>query len=104
MFRWAGRLVVGIAAALGALFASQFPEFTQQYRQRLGGALQELHLVVEDFDATAARNNMSRDEAVQRLQRSGEAFVQDQGTHTSETIVRFMSFRPNVLGLIPRRM
>ena len=89
MLRLASRFVVGLAAALGALFASQFPEFSQQYRQRLGGALQELHSVVADFDATAARNNMSRNEAVQRLQGSGEAFVQDQGALTSRTIVRF---------------
>jgi Protein of unknown function (DUF2937) len=89
MLRWSGRFIVGIAAAIGALVASQFPEFTQQYRQRLGGALQELHDVVADFDATAAQNKMSRDEAVRRLQQSGEALVHDQAAHTSRTIIRF---------------
>jgi Protein of unknown function (DUF2937) len=89
MLRWSGRFIVGVAAAVGALFASQFPEFTQQYRQRLGGALQELHDVLADFDATAAHNHMSRDEAVRRLQQSDETFVQDQAVHTSRTIIRF---------------
>ena len=89
MLRWLGRFIVGVAAALGAQFASQFPEFTQQYRQRLGGALQELHDVVADFDASAAHSNLSRDEALHRLQESDGAFVQDQAVHTSRTIIRF---------------
>ena len=55
MLRWLGRLAVGIAAAAGALTASQLPEFAQQYRQRLGGALEELRQVVADFDADAER-------------------------------------------------
>ena len=89
MLRWSGRLIVGIAAALGSLFASQFPEFTQQYRQRLGRALQELHDVVADFDVTAAHSNLSRDEAIRRFQQSDVAVVQDQAAHTSRTIIRF---------------
>ena len=47
-----------LAAAIGLLFAllgMQGPEFTQQYRQRLGGALDELKRAVSVFDADAAR-------------------------------------------------
>ena len=40
----------------GALTLSQAPEFAQQYRQRLGGALDELRRVVADFDADAAKS------------------------------------------------
>ncbi|MEM9851772.1 MAG: DUF2937 family protein, partial [Pseudomonadota bacterium] len=32
---------------------SQFPEFSQQYVQRLGGAVDELRRVAADFDASA---------------------------------------------------
>ncbi len=88
MLRSLGRLIVGCAAAIGALLASQFPEFAQQYRQRLGGALQEVQAVVEDFDQTATRNRLSRDQALQRLSESGDAFLQDQGQHAKTTIAR----------------
>ena len=47
-----------LAVAIGLLFAligAQGPEFSQQYRQRLGGALDELSRIVAEFDADAAR-------------------------------------------------
>ena len=37
----------------GAAVSSQFPEFSQQYTQRLGGAVDALAVVVADFDAMA---------------------------------------------------
>lgn len=57
----------GLATAGGlccALAASQFPEFSQQYKQRLSGAVDELAWVVERFDADAAALGMSRDAAL----------------------------------------
>src|SRR5688572_1167100 len=75
-----GRLIVVIAAAFGGLVASQFPEFAQQYRQRLGGAVDELLRVVADFDADASRNQLTREAALQTYGRSGEPFLQDRGT------------------------
>ena len=47
------RLALGFALFCGVL-ASQLPEFAQQYRQRLGGALDELTAIVAQFDADAA--------------------------------------------------
>ena len=43
-------LSLGLCAGLAA---SQAPEYAQQYRQRLGGAIDELRLVVARFDQTA---------------------------------------------------
>ena len=41
-----------LAVALAAgLVTSQLPEFSQQYRQRLGGAIDELSRILADFDA-----------------------------------------------------
>ena len=60
-----------LAAAIGLLFAlvgMQGPEFTQQYRQRLGGALDELKRVVSAFDADAARQSITPVEAIARLE------------------------------------
>ena len=59
-----------LAAAIGLLFAlvgMQGPEFTQQYRQRLGGALDELKRDVSAFNADAARQSGTPVEAIPRL-------------------------------------
>ena len=51
---------VGLAfGLLGGLVASQAPEFGQQYRQRLGGAIDELNRVVARFDEDARRPGRS---------------------------------------------
>ena len=56
---FARRLALAIAV-LAELIGSQGPEFTQQYRQRLGGALEELNRIVAEFDAEAGRENLTR--------------------------------------------
>jgi len=84
-----GRLIVGIAAAGGALTASQLPEFTQQYRQRLGGAVDELLRVVADFDADAARNQLTRVAALDTYGRSAEPFLRDRGVSMERVFSRF---------------
>ena len=56
---FAHRLALAIAVLAG-LIGSQGPEFTQQYRQRLGGALEELNRIVAEFDAEAGRENLTR--------------------------------------------
>lgn len=53
-------LAAGLAGA-GAL--SQFPEFSQQYVQRLSGAVDELRGVTIAFDTTARVAGMSREQA-----------------------------------------
>lgn len=61
-------LAGGLAGAAGL---SQFPEFSQQYVQRLGGAVDELTRVVEEFDADAAENGLARSEALVDLAQGG---------------------------------
>ena len=51
----------------GAAGLSQFPEFSQQYIQRLSGAVDELSRVVAEFDADAAALGLSRGEALDQL-------------------------------------
>src|SRR5438552_921836 len=89
MLRWLGRLLVGVAAAVGALMSSQFPEFAQQYRQRLGGALQEMRHIVGDFDAAAAEHNLTRTQALMRYSESSEPFLQNQRANVQRTIDRY---------------
>jgi len=43
-----------------ALAGSQIPEFAQQYRQRLGGAIDELNRMIAQFDSEAAGQSLTR--------------------------------------------
>ncbi|MDO6726732.1 DUF2937 family protein [Cognatishimia sp. 1_MG-2023] len=61
-------LAAGLSGAAGF---SQFPEFSQQYAQRLGGAVDELHQFVVDFDADAAQVGVTRDVALAQLAEGG---------------------------------
>ena len=54
-------LAGGIA---GAVALSQFPEFSQQYVQRLSGAVDELRAVTFAFDTAAKVGGLSREEAL----------------------------------------
>jgi len=61
-------LAAGLAGAAGF---SQFPEFTQQYVQRLGGAVDELARSVQAFDRDAAALGLDRDTALVQLSTGG---------------------------------
>ena len=59
-----------IAVAIGllvALLGTQWPEFSQQYRQRLGGALDELTRALDAFAADAASQSLTPETALSRL-------------------------------------
>lgn len=77
-------LVGGIASATAT---SQFPEFSQQYMQRLGGAVDALGEVVADFDTSAAASDLSRDEALAQMQ--GTLFLERRGADMSRSIGRY---------------
>ncbi|MEB8385911.1 DUF2937 family protein [Rhodobacteraceae bacterium KMM 6894] len=62
-------LAAGLSGAAGL---SQFPEFSQQYAQRLGGAVDELHSFVAEFDADAAAVGLSRAAALKSLSQGSE--------------------------------
>lgn len=63
------RLAGGVACAA---CLSQFPAFSDQYVQRLGGQVDSLSRVVQEFDASATRAGLSRDQALADL--SGSQF------------------------------
>lgn len=72
---------------MGAAGLSQFPEFTQQYAQRLAGAVDELSLVVADFDKSASNAGLSREEALGTL--TGTDFLINRRTDMTRTFGRF---------------
>jgi hypothetical protein len=71
-----------------AVIASQLPEYAQQYRQRLGGALDELNAQVARFDADASQSGITRDEGVSQLQKSNDRLVQGRGEQMRDAISR----------------
>lgn len=81
------RIVVFLALLLGGL-ASQVPEFAQQYRQRLGGAVDELNRVIAEFDADAARLQMSRESGLDRLAANSDDFVRQRGEQVRADVER----------------
>lgn len=77
-------LAGGITGALGL---SQFPEFSQQYAQRLGGAVDELSRVVAGFDADAASVGLDRSAALADLA-AGGAMARARAETMQATITR----------------
>ena len=78
---------------LGALLASQLPEFTQQYRQRLGGAIDELNRVVARFDADAAVNELTRNDALTKLAQSPDDLVRRRAADVTDNVERLKSLQ-----------
>jgi hypothetical protein len=82
------RRIVFFLALMAGIVASQLPEYAQQYRQRLGGAIDELARIIATFDADAARSSMSRDEGIARLAASPDPFVRQRADAISGDIAR----------------
>ncbi|MEM1302716.1 MAG: DUF2937 family protein, partial [Pseudomonadota bacterium] len=64
------RILAMVSGLLGAAGLSQFPEFSQQYLQRLAGMVDQLSAQVSDVDASAQALNMTRDEYLADLAQS----------------------------------
>lgn len=84
MFRRATAIVAGLA---GAGTMAQFPEYSQQYIQRMGGAVDELRTIVTDFDASATEAGLTRGEALADL--SGSEFRELRSEDMARTISRY---------------
>ena len=88
------RAAIFAVSLSGALGAAQFPAFSQQYLQRLGGAVDALDQVVADFDASAAALGLSREEALAQM--SGSAFVEARRTDMQRTFERHAVLRADL--------
>ncbi|QDZ12545.1 DUF2937 family protein [Devosia ginsengisoli] len=83
------RMIAGIGGLGLALVLSQFPEYAQQYTQRLGGAVDELRVITEDFDRAAAAGGLDRPAALARYEASNDSFLAGRGTSMSATFQRY---------------
>ena len=83
----ARRLALAIALLAG-LIGSQGPEFAQQYRQRLGGALEELNRIVSEFDAEVQRQNLTPAEGLKWLEDNSDPLARECGEDLGKTMAR----------------
>ena len=86
------RLALFVALVVGFAM-TQLPEFVQQYRQRLGGAIDELSAVVARFDADSARQGLTEAGGIDRLKANAERFVQRRGEEMAEDVERLRRLR-----------
>lgn len=73
----------------GGAVTSQFPEYSQQYLQRLGGAVDALEQVTADFDMTAQSVGLSRADALTQM--TGTAFMDRRRVDMTTTFQRYES-------------
>lgn len=71
-----------------AIIASQLPEYAQQYRQRLGGALDELTAIIARFDEDCAQAGFSEQDGIKRLIADGDEFIRERGTQMQQIVLR----------------
>jgi hypothetical protein len=81
----------------GAATTSQFPEFSQQYMQRLGGAVDALAEVTADFDASAQSVGMTRDAALDQMR--GTDFLDRRRADMTETFTRYEGLKADLATL-----
>jgi DUF2937 family protein len=82
------RIVAFGCGLCGGIIASQGPEFAQQYRQRLGGAIDELRQVITRFDADAQASGETQESAIVRLRSNADDFVSRQGAAMQANVER----------------
>lgn len=83
------RLIAGTGGLALAVILSQFPEYAQQYTQRLGGAVDELRVITEEFDRAAGEGGLDRQAALERYNASNDEFLAGRGTSMSATFQRY---------------
>ncbi|MGO4388218.1 DUF2937 family protein [Microvirga sp. 2YAF29] len=82
------RIIAFGLGIFGGIVASQGPEYSQQYRQRLGGAIDELQRVIARFDADASVNNETQGTAIARLRSSPDDLISRQGVAMQANVER----------------
>ena len=79
-------ILCGAAVAVGL---SQFPEYAQQYVQRLGGAVDELRIITQEFDDEAKAGGLTREQALYRFEDSKDNFLVGRGLSMEHTFERY---------------
>jgi hypothetical protein len=86
------RLALFLALLFG-VGATQVPEYVEQYRQRLGGAIDELAAMIARFDSDSAQQGLTEDGGIARLRDNADRFVQQRGEQMRDEIARLAMLR-----------
>lgn len=86
------RLALFVALLFG-FFATQVPEYVQQYRQALGGAIGELAAIVSAFDDRTAQHNLTEIQGIDRLKANAEPIAHGEGVQMQENVDRLRKLR-----------
>ena len=105
------RIVAILGGVSGAVALSQFPEFSQQYLQRLAGKVDALSQIAADFDATAAGHGLSREAALALMtgtplltdQQADQRVVFARGTRLAENLAILRNASPLERLTMPQR-
>ena len=73
------RVLALVGGLTGAAGLSQFPEYSQQYMQRLGGAVDELHRSVDRLESDAARVGLTPEGYLAALGAEGDLAATQAG-------------------------
>lgn len=92
-----GKTLTLVGGLTGAIGLSQFPEYSQQYTQRLSGAVDELSRIVGDFDSSASAEGLTRDQALAAM--TGSSFVERRRADMSRTITRYEQLSADLAAL-----
>lgn len=91
------RILAILGGVSGAVALSQFPEFSQQYLQRLAGKVDALTEVAMQFDATADRNGLTRAAALVAM--TGSPVLDDQQADMRATLAQQTRLAENLATL-----
>jgi len=76
-----------VGAVMAALLCQE-PEFQQQYRQRLDGAIGVLQQQADRFDADAQAQSLTRDQALDRLKTNPDPVATSEGAQRQADFAR----------------
>lgn len=91
------RMLTMAGGVAGATAFSQYPEFSQQYTQRLAGQLDALTQVVADFEASALKSGLTRTQAFEQM--TGTPFLEDRQADMRRTFTRHAALSDDLMQL-----
>ena len=87
--KFIGGLVDRLAAAVGALLLSQFPQFYGQYLQRLGGHLDEARSMLNQYTQAASFQGLSLEQYIDEHLQAGSAVFVSTGEIIESLALRY---------------
>lgn len=93
------RIFMLVVMVMSGTATSQLPEFSQQYRQRLGGAIDALEEILADFNRDASAHGLTSAEAIARQQSSEDPFVRARGDSMLNAEIRLSRLKEQEVDL-----